>query len=59
MSGINHISIFEDAPIENVYNLTCTKRNPLLYHETLYQYISTLVRSHSGSNRIKHLHKFY
>ena len=48
MSGINHISIFEDAPIETVYESTCTKRNPLLYNETLYQYISTLVRSHSG-----------
>ena len=59
MSGINHISIFEDAPIETVYDSTCTKRNPLLYHETLYQYISTLVRSHSGSNRVKHLHSWW
>lgn len=59
MSGINHISIFEDAPIETVYESTCTKRNPLLYNETLYQYISTLVRSHSGSNRIKHLHSWW
>ena len=32
MSGINHISIFEGAPIEEVYDLTCNKRNPLLYH---------------------------
>ncbi len=59
MSGINHISIFESAPIETVYDLTCTKRNPLLYHETLYQYISALVRSHSGSNRIQHLHSWW
>tara|TARA_A100001011_G_scaffold109436_1_gene115975 strand:+ start:847 stop:1488 length:642 start_codon:yes stop_codon:yes gene_type:complete len=59
MYAADLISIYEDAPIENVYDLTCNKRNPLLYHETLYQYISTLVRSHSGSNRIQHLHSWW
>ncbi len=59
MYAADNITTFSGAPIETAWEKTATRRNPLLYDETLFQYISTLVRSHSGSNRIKHLYSWW
>lgn len=56
---LNKISVYENAPVGNIWKRTSKSRNPLLYDETLYQYISALVRKHSDSNKIKHLRSWW
>lgn len=59
MYAANYISTYANAPIADAWEKTATRRNPLLYDETLYQYICSLVRQHTGSKQIQHLYSWW
>lgn len=59
MYAADSISTYVNAPITDTWEKTATKRNPLLYDETLYQYICSLIRQHTGSNKIQHLYSWW